>query len=129
MGRLEFSQLKCISMREELIDYLQCLSDKDCQQRAWVEHTLSEGGYDELDYAVHFLFDDTALATDPVSTVGWILLNEVEAGLIEKVTTSLNVIFEKYGLELDDKDYIATKEWGSVLISAEAAKQYMCSES
>lgn len=82
MEDLAFSRLKFLAMRKELIDYLQGLADKDYQYKAWVNDQRPGGGHDELNYAIHFLYDDTRLARDPRSTLGWFLKDDEEVGLI-----------------------------------------------
>ncbi|WP_081489010.1 SCO4402 family protein [Cupriavidus basilensis] len=124
MEKLELSKLKFPSMREELIDYLHGLSDKEYQYQAWVNHECPRGGYDELDYAIHFLYDDTKLASDPASTVGWILVDDKEVGLMENLIVKINIMFDKYGFGLDDKDYIEKVEWDDVVNSARIAGEY-----
>lgn len=44
MEKVELSQLKYLGMREELISYLQGLSDKNYQYQAWVEDKRPNGG-------------------------------------------------------------------------------------
>jgi hypothetical protein len=62
-------------MRVELIGYLQALSDPDYQRIAWIEQRLPIGSikYDEFDYAIHFLYDDTNLGENPEADIGDIL--------------------------------------------------------
>jgi hypothetical protein len=97
------SNIKFPEMREELVGHLRELSDIDYQRRVWVGG-ISEGSiqHDEFDYAVHFLFDDTHLADDPISTVGWILRSPDEADLIKALVEAIEVIFKKYGTHLSD---------------------------
>lgn len=127
MEKVELSQLKYLGMREELISYLQGLSDKNYQYQAWVEDKKPNGGHDELDYAVHFLFDDTSLAEDPSSMIGWILIDSKESDAILNVTRALDNIFDKYGLNLTDKEYIAKEEWKRVIDAANKARKIMLS--
>lgn len=127
MEKLELSQLKYLGMREELISYLQGLSDRDYQYKAWVEGNRPNGGHDELDYTIHFLYDDTELASDSASMIGWILLSSDEAHAISNVIKALDIIFNKYGLNLTDKEYIEKDEWGNVVEMAKIAKDIMAS--
>lgn len=85
------------------------------------------GGHDELDYAVHFLFDDTSLAEDPSSVIGWILVDFKESDAILNVTRALDNIFDKYGLNLTDKEYIEKEEWKRVIDAAKKARKIMLS--
>jgi len=110
------------NMRLELLDYLQGLADLAYQKRVWVNGE-SDGSvvHDEFDYAVHFLYDDTALAGDVRSTIGAILQDDSEAQSIEALTICIDAVFEKYGTKLSDAQYIALPEWQSVVAAAKAA--------
>ena len=121
MEEMELSGLKCPEMRKELIDYLKSLADKDYQYKAWVDDQRPGGGHDELDYAIHFLYDDTNLARDPKSTLGWLLKNNEEVTLISDLIGSIDHVFDKYGLELLDKEYIEKPEWDAVIQAARMA--------
>lgn len=116
------SRIKYPAMRKELAGYLQSLSDLDYQRRIWVEGG-SEGSiqHDEFDYAVHFLYDDTQLARDPRATIGWILRNVSEADRIETLVAAIEHIFQSYGTELSDAQYIDLPEWCSVVDAAQKA--------
>lgn len=108
-------------MRNELVEYLRCLSDLDYQRRNWVGGEVSEDAPDCLDYSVHFLFDDTNLVEDPKSCVGWILRNEAEARCLESLGQALNLLFHKYGTQLSDETYISLPEWRVVLSASKKA--------
>jgi hypothetical protein len=114
--------IKFPGMRAELIQHLNELSDIDYQRRVWVLGG-SEGTvvHDEFDYAVHFLYDDTKLAADPASTIGWILRNDEEAAEISKLIEAMEVVFQRYGTKLSDAEYIQLPEWVTVLAAAKKA--------
>lgn len=116
------SDVKSPEMREELVGHLRELSDIDYQRRVWV-NGISEGSiqHDEFDYAVHFLFDDTHLAGDPISTVGWILRSPDEVDLIKALEEAIEAIFKKYGTRLSDAQYISLAEWEMVIDCAKKA--------
>ncbi|WNB76610.1 SCO4402 family protein [Methylomonas koyamae] len=117
--------MKYPKMRNELILYLKGLSDAVYQQFCWVEHNCQNGvEYDEFDLAVHFLFDDTTLFSEPESWIGLCLKDKEEAFKIKKVCDAIEVIFEKYGTELQDKEYIALAEWKIVIDTATEAYKY-----
>ena len=93
--------MKYPSMRKELIEYVRCLSDLSYQRDCSVKDICPTGTeHDELDYAIHFLFDDTELATNPRELVGWILEDETEVSLIYQLCQNLKIIFEKYSTNL-----------------------------
>lgn len=115
-------QVKYPEMRKELEEHLRALADPGYQRRVWVDGK-AEGAvqHDELDYAVHLLFDDTQLASDAHSTVGWILNDASEAECITALVRSIDDVFERYGTKLSDAEYIELPEWRSVVRAAEAA--------
>jgi len=115
MEKLEFTKLKYPSMREELIGYLKGLSDKEYQCEVWVNHNVPNGVEDCFDMSIHFLYDDTDLSNNPKKCIGIFLYNDKEAELISSVVSALDIIFDKYGLGLTDKEYIEKEEWNTVL--------------
>lgn len=122
------NKLKHPDMREELIQHLFALSDADYQYRAWVLGGTDEKTgtiHDEFDYAVHFLYDDSLLANDPGSTVGWILRDHAEVMKILKLVESIEAIFQKYGTKLSDAEYIGLPEWAAVLATAKDAADFI----
>jgi hypothetical protein len=115
-------EVKYPEMRKELEEHLRALSDPAYQRRVWVDGQTDDAAqHDEFDYAVHFLYDDTQLASDAHSTVGWILKSASEAECIAALVNSINVVFERYGTKLSDAEYIELPEWRSVVLAAEAA--------
>lgn len=112
------SDLKFPEMRVELINSLQDLSDMETQRRAWGAYGAPTG---TLDDAVHFLFDDTNLETEPFEHVGLIFKNTQEAKVVHALIKELNAIFDKYGTELGDLEYVGKPEWSNVIGSATIA--------
>lgn len=125
MKRTELSELELPTMREELLSYMGGLSDANYQYRAWVEHSLPESGYDKLDYTVHFLYDDTGLAKDPYAWIGVVLRNTEEASSMAALVSAIDVVFDKYGVDLSDKDYLEKKEWQLVVDKAKSALEVL----
>jgi len=116
-----FSELKYPGMRAELLQYLQALSDPKYQRIAWVDHLLGGGKYDEFDYAVHFIYDDTNLSEDPDLDIGVILKDKKESDSIKQLVREIDVLFECYGLALTDGEYISKPEWQNVILKAKEA--------
>lgn len=77
--------------------------------------------YDEFNYTVHFLYDDTDLATDPRSWIGVVLRGENEVIAISDVVKSIDKVFDKYGTRLTDAEYLAKPEWANVIESSKKA--------
>lgn len=128
MEKLELSELKFPSMREELISYLSRLSDLDYQYQAWVERSSPGLDYDELNYTIHFLYDDTGLAENASDWIGLVLRDEIEARSVENVVSALDVVFDKYGTELSDKEYLEKKEWLWVVNASKDALSILLSK-
>lgn len=125
MGDMVF-KMKYPDMRDELIDYLVSLSDKDYQDAVWVRREARSGVvHDELDYAIHFIYDDTCLGQNPSEAIGWFLKNEDEAESIRSLVLALNLVFSKYGLDLSDREYIAKPEWSDVVRAAERSRSVL----
>ena len=128
MEKLELSELKFPSMREELISYLSGLSDLEYQYQAWVERSSPGLDYDELNYTIHFLYDDTGLAENASDWIGLVLKDEKEARSVANVVSALDVIFDKYGTELSDKEYLEKKEWLWVVSASKDALSILLSK-
>ena len=74
--------------------------------------------HDEFDYVVHFFYDDTSIFEDAHRCIGDFVMCNEEADLINKVVECLDDIFEKFGLELHDSEYIELGEWFGVIKSS-----------
>jgi ABC-type glycerol-3-phosphate transport system substrate-binding protein len=114
--------MKYPEMRVELLGYLKDLSDFDYQKDCWVNGKCPAGiQHDELDYSVHFLFDDTGLADDPDGQIGVFLNSKEEAEVVEFLCKKLQKIFDIYGTDLSDQEYINCPEWKDVIDAARLA--------
>ncbi len=108
--------------RTELLYYLDILASPEKQRQIWLEHIFPPGiVYSELDYAIHFLFDDTALADDPEVTVGDILLNQDEVAAIKAVTSAIDAVLNQLGIDKTQEKYLTSPEWYPVIEAAKAA--------
>jgi hypothetical protein len=114
-------EIKFPWMRAQLLDFLKGLSDYFYQKENWQVFREGVKEYDELDYTIHFLYDDTDLASDPSSTVGYYLYDDNEVQAIRSIVSAIEVVFEKYGLELTDAEYIEKPEWMQVVKAASKA--------
>ncbi|MEN0119210.1 MAG: hypothetical protein AAGD15_21020 [Agrobacterium cavarae] len=112
-------------LRRRLIDHLKDLSDLEYQKSNWGKLSEEGGTYDEFDYVVHFLYDDTELASKPYGMIGWCLRSEEEALSIQKLVAAIDQVFERNGLELSDQEYLHTSEWPLVLSEASNAYELL----
>src|SRR3546814_15953807 len=116
MDDMERPGLMYPNMREELLEDLDGLADLDYQQKVWVRGEPHPGiQHDELDYALHFLFDDTDLAESPEKSIGVFLLDKEEARVVHCVTQALDALLTQYGVDLSDARYLAKPEWTQVV--------------
>lgn len=123
---MELTKLTYPDMRGELLEHLSELSDSGYQKMYWVDGQ-QDGAvlHDEMDYSIHFIYDDTCLGSDASKAIGWFLKNENEAGAIRKLVCSLDSIFERYGNQLSDAEYISKPEWKQVIASAREAYELL----
>lgn len=113
-------------MREQLIDFLLCLSDMEYQKECWVKGNCPSGvQWDNFDLAVHFFFDDTDLASNAKIQIGYFLRDENEANLVRDLCNKIDIIFDEYGTELSDNEYINLPEWKEVLRAAKKAHSFI----
>src|SRR3546814_14553432 len=91
MDDMERPGLMYPNMREELLEYLDGLADLDYQQKVWLRCEPHPGiQHDELDYALHFLFDDTDLAESLEQSIGVFPLDNEETRVGNFVTQALD---------------------------------------
>ena len=74
-----------------------------------------------LDYAIHFLFDDTSLADEPEKLIGYILANQKEVELIRGVTAALDKLLFELGTDKSDAEYLCSPGWNEVIEAAKKA--------
>ena len=126
LNKEESCMVKYPKMREELLETLHSLADREYQHKAWVENDYPPGiEYDSFDEAVHFLYDDTVLAENPDAAIGVIIENEKEARSIAAVCQAIDLVFDVLGTEASDEDYINSSGWISVVEAASKALQAM----
>ncbi len=108
--------------REELFYYLELLADVAVARRTWVEQNFPAGvQHDCFDFAVNFLFDDTALADAPEKTIGFILEDEIEMHAVTAVIQAIDYVLKIHGTKLTDAQYLNTPEWTQVMETAQVA--------
>lgn len=118
--------VKYPKMREELLETLRSLADRDYQHKVWLENDYPPGiECDSFDDAVHFLYDDTVLAENPDLAIGVIIEDEKEARLMSAVCQAIDLVFEALGTGVSDEEYIKSSEWTRVVEAASKALQAM----
>ncbi|MGB3266292.1 MAG: hypothetical protein WBA89_20310 [Microcoleus sp.] len=118
--------VKYPKMREELLETLRSLADREYQHKAWLESDYPPGiESDSFDEAVHFLYDDTVLAENPDAAIGVIIEDEKEARLMSAVCQAIDLVFEVLGTGVSDEEYIKSSEWNGVVEAAFRALQVM----
>jgi hypothetical protein len=113
-------------IRATLIHVLDELGDPAFQLKEWVEHS-SGNAWQSFDEVVHFLFDDTDLASDPSSALGYYLANEREVSAVQAVVSAVDRVLKKYGMSRTDLEYLSSPEWAEVVHSARVALE-ICKE-
>ncbi len=115
-------------MRQELISYLEGLSNKQYQLECWVNKQCPDSiKNDEFDYAVHFLFDDTDCAKNPEKLIGIILYDQEEAKVVKIVCDHIDQLLNKFGCQKSDYEYIQLPEWNNILMSSKSALEKLLS--
>jgi hypothetical protein len=118
--------VKYPKMREELLETLRSLADREYQHKVWLEGDYPpEIECDSFDEVVHFLYDDTVLAENPDAAIGVIIEDEKEARLMEAVCQAIDLVFEALGTGVSDEEYIKSSEWTKVVEAAFRALQAM----
>ena len=126
LNKEESCMVKYPKMREELLETLRSLADREYQHKVWLENDYPPGiECDNFDEAVHFLYDDTILAENPDAAIGVIIEDEKEARLISAVCQAIDLVFEALGTGVGDEEYIKSAEWTAVVEAALKALQLM----
>ena len=126
LNKEESCMVKYPKMREELLETLRRLADREYQHKVWIENDYPPGiEYDSFDEAVHFLYDDTVLAENPDAAIGVIIEDEKEARLMSAVCQAIDLVFEALGTGVSDEEYIKSAEWTGVVEAALKALQLM----
>jgi hypothetical protein len=113
-------------MRREVALAVEHLADPEYQRRVWVERTYPSPNYhDDLSMTIHTLYDDTGIATDVQREIGATLLNEREAGLMQKVVRALDDVLAEVGDQAPDHVILGSDRWPRVVAAAADAWREM----
>ena len=116
-------------MRVNLIAYTKSLSDFSYQREYWGKSDPNNSSfYDNFDESIHFLYDTMDIENEPESWLGLVLKDDKEVFLIEDLNKSISHLFRYYGLNMTDKQYMATEEWKLILKSAKALYDELISD-
>jgi hypothetical protein len=110
--------LKYHWQRNVLVYYLDELADKDRHQRSVAQNLYTHN----MDFVIHFLYDDTGFNDDTEGMVGIALVNHDEANHVRNLINALDIIWDKYGMEMSDEEFINCPKWPQVI---EAANQLL----
>lgn len=94
--------LRFPSLRAELLEYLADLAADDRLKKP-----------DDLDFVVHFLFDDTDLADPGRSTVGLVLFSEEERQSLLSLTQVIGVLVDELG-DATTAKYVERPVWHQI---------------
>lgn len=112
--------------RHSLVWYLYQLADPQFQQDKWIDgQPDGTGNLYGFSFVVHFFFDDTDLAEHPETTLGDILLDELEVSAVGDVGCTLSQVYDQVGPGKADLDYISFPSWQKVVDSAHKAYRLM----
>jgi hypothetical protein len=122
------NQVRFPGLRFQVLDAIESLADRKYQERVWLRHEMPRPGYyDDLDLQVHTLFDDTAVLTEPESTVGEIL-HPSETVAMRRLGEVLGPLIKELG-DAPDSAYLADPRWAEVVrLAAEALAVLRASE-
>jgi hypothetical protein len=94
------------------------LSDRDYQQRVWINHRLPHPNYyDSVDLAIHTLFDDWAVLPNPREAIGAILVDGPEIERLQKLGQVLGALVDELK-KSPDEEYVRDPRWSEVVDSA-----------
>lgn len=105
--------LKYPKIRDNLIFYTKELADERIGD-LWASKNSDSNGSENIEYIIHFFFDDTSFSEDPLGYIGIALKDEEEAVAVKRLINSLDTLFDLYGTDLADRDYLEKREWKAV---------------
>lgn len=114
--------LKYPTLREELMQYLHIMADRELAYQTWVcqktDDASNQGSFTD---AIGFFFDYTSVGRKEQS-IGWIVKNEKEYEAVCKLMSRMNSVLQKVGGGYaPDIEYLQTEEWNSVIEAAKGA--------
>ncbi|KIE04386.1 hypothetical protein NF27_IC00040 [Candidatus Jidaibacter acanthamoeba] len=118
-------KLKYPDMRAGIIAALDSLSDREYQNKKWCSPTAAHRFWDSIRFPEGTLIEEMCLDEYPaINLIGYSLLNEKEAELVEKVAKVLVNALDQIGIEQPDSAYINSPLWAEVVKSATEAYDF-----
>ncbi|WP_371404499.1 hypothetical protein OHA10_02285 [Kribbella sp. NBC_00662] len=101
-------------MRRDVLDSLAVLSDVEYQERAWIRgEGFLPGQYDDFDYHVHVLYDETAVLPDPADSIGTVLVPGDEIERLRNLGRLLDALLAEHG-DVGASVFMADPRWPEV---------------
>lgn len=101
-------------MRLDVMNSMAVLSDLEYQQRAWIRREgFKPGAYDDFDYHVHVLYDDTQVLPNPAESLDSILLENDEVQRLTALGVVLDALLDEHG-DVGAAVFIADPRWPEV---------------
>jgi len=102
-------------MRRDVMDTLAVFSDVEYQLRAWVRREgFAPGQYDDFDYHIHVLYDDTSVLPDPDESLGTVLVAGDEVERIRELGVLLDELLDRHG-DASSEKFISDAQWPAVV--------------
>jgi hypothetical protein len=107
--------LRYPDLRDEVIAHVSHLADPEYQDRVWVRREYpTPDYYDDFSQTFEALEDLGALE-DPDRAVGSYLRTTAEAGALAELGECFRRLFDRYGTDISDAEYLRTAEWSEVV--------------
>jgi hypothetical protein len=108
--------LRFPALRPNITVALMSLADTELQRRVWLGRGLPElGKCASFGDVVHNIYDDTAVGDNLERSIGEVLYDQAEADSLRQITSRIDLMFDKYGGRLPDKDYLNKSEWPEIV--------------
>ncbi|WP_425387933.1 SCO4402 family protein [Amycolatopsis nigrescens] len=119
------TRIRFPGIRTQILEAIEGLADREYQERVWIRHELPHPGYyDELDLAVHTLFDDSPLLPAPApGCVGELIYPDEEAP-IAHLGEIFGSILEELG-DVPDIEYLNHPKWPELVRRAGIVHEIM----
>jgi len=108
--------------RHQLLWSLYELASPSFQREKWLNKSPSRAGtMYGFEFVINFFFDDTDLAEHPETTLGDILVDELEVSAVRRLGEALNDVYKHVGPRKSDLEYLSSSIWQHVITSAQNA--------